>query len=336
MGRAHQRATAFATVALGLLVLRAAVGCALVTGLDQLVTTDCPCDASAPADAPVRDSGAAEGLAFDGTPPPTPEASRDAPDAFDVTGDDSSPPDAPLCPGCVCATLADTLDPDASPSNWSLVGAARLRGGYAQLTPDMTSSAGALWWTTAAPMLLTSFDVSFQISLTFAPSTGMGPADGLAFAWIGTATAPTVCGGGSNICVLGQSLPGNAVIVRTDHHFSTEPPAPYVAIVDTSASPLAPAPGAFTSIAMSGIPTQLPMVNDNAAPPDATWHLVRVRSAHGSVDVWLDGTPALTQVPLPSSAATTGYWGFGAATGSNAERHAVRNITMTLLDPACP
>jgi hypothetical protein len=335
MGRAHARATALAVASSSiLLLLRAAVGCALITGVDQLAETDSPGDASPPLDEPASDTREAE--------EPAPERTE-METTLDAPFDDGPPnsladADAPSCPGCVCATFTDPLDADASLPNWSKLGVARLRGSYAELTPDARDSAGGLWWTSAAPMPLTSFDATFQLSLTFAPlDASSAPADGIAFAWLASATLPPACMPGDSLCVMGQGIAGDAMIVRTYHTVMTEPPVPYVAIVDANAFPLAPpAPGTFVSIAMSGIPTQLASVNDNAPPPVPTWHLFRVRSTHGKADVWLDGTQILTQVPLPSPAPTAGYWGFGAGTGGSATRHAVRNVTMTLLDPACP
>jgi hypothetical protein len=202
------------------------------------------------------------------------------------------------------ATLAGSLTPPIDP-HWFVAGETSIVNGWAQITQDIGSQVGALWWST--PTGAYTFD-AFDMSSTVWIQAKPDGADGMAFAWVpGTTNA---LGEGSLTWGSG-GLGGYAVAIDT--FFNTgEPAVPNLAIVQNAAVP----------VVYSRVP--LPNVRD------ANNHTLRVQlGAGGMLSVWIDGINYVFNFPLPGYAPFSGRWGFTAATGGSSEAHWVTNVTMS-------
>jgi hypothetical protein len=198
------------------------------------------------------------------------------------------------------ATLTGSLTSPINP-HWALAGAATFTSGWAQLTPDQTYAAGALWW--SASYLFDSFDMSG----TFWMPAKADCADGFSFAFVpGTNVAAVgTAGGGYGV----NGLSGYAVVIDTFTN-AGEPAAPFLVILN-----------AFTGAHL--VRQSIPEVRN------ALDHQLRVKLDGGKVSVWLDAVSYIFEFPIPSYFPFTGHWGFTAATGGQTCTPHVRNITMS-------
>jgi hypothetical protein len=202
----------------------------------------------------------------------------------------------------------------------TLLGGAQDRGGFIDLTTEDVGLAGGV----ASPTLrnLDAFRVSFEYSITYAKTF---PAAGLALFVRDGDLGALQCQTGPDICALGTSTPGWAVLLRIAKGGPSDPNVPFVAIVDAErfpgtqpTSPVSIDPAlAWSKVGSTAL----------AEPPATTWHLLRVTRASGGVTVDLDGVTVLSDAT--PNAGTLGTWGIGASTGASAgaSRIAVRNIT---------
>jgi hypothetical protein len=234
--------------------------------------------------------------------------------------------DAPEPTPC-CTARTDPLD-QATFDAWAPMGAARPFPAYVELTPEKVLQASALLAPDPAPV--GDFDMSFQFSITKTRDAGL-PADGLAFVAMTNADGPCA-DGGSNLCLFGTAS-GFALVVRT-FHTPLEPPAPYIALVDTSrpfnadGGPLLLG-GKVVSFD-GGIVTFV--ADASAEPPTASWETLCLHAAGGMATVKLNGATILSGVALPPM--PSAHWGFVGATGGSTERSAIRDLQI-IGTPVC-
>jgi len=201
------------------------------------------------------------------------------------------------------ATLSGSLSVPIDP-RWALAGAATFANGWAQLTPEQTWTAGALWWSASY-----RFD-SFDVTASFWMPARKDCADGLAFAFVpGTnvaATGEAAYGYGVN------GLGGYAVAIDTYTNVG-EPAAPFLAVVNAQSK---------THLVRQAIPEVR----------DGQKHQLQVKLDDGKISVWLDSVSYVFEFPLPSYIPFSGRWGFTAATGALTCAHWVRNVKMSFPD----
>lgn len=198
------------------------------------------------------------------------------------------------------ANLAGKLAP--VDSHWAFAGSASssMGNGWAQLTPDTQSAAGALWW--SAPY---TFD-TFEMNATFWIQAKASVADGMGFAWVpGNTNAVGNAANGFGIHPLG----GYAVVIDT-YQNAGDPAVPFLVVFDgTTGAHLARA--------------SLPNVADGLN------HSFKVKLDAGKVSAWIDGTSYFNDFPTPSYAAFSGRWGFAGGTGGLSAAQWVKDITMS-------
>jgi hypothetical protein len=196
------------------------------------------------------------------------------------------------------ASLAGKLSP--LDSHWVFAGSATTSNGWAQLTGDVQSVTGALWWN--APYL---FD-AFEVSAVFWIQSKALVADGVGFAWVpGNSNAVGGAAGAFGIAPLG----GYGVVIDT-YQNPGEPAAPFLVVFDGSNG---------AHLARAALP--------NVA--DAMTHTFRVKLQAGKVSAWLDGTSYVNDFAIPGYTPFIGRWGFAAATGNVSAAHWVKDITMS-------
>ncbi|HSO38083.1 MAG TPA: MopE-related protein [Labilithrix sp.] len=192
--------------------------------------------------------------------------------------------------------------------HWKTVGNALFSAaapGWAQLTPDVGSQSGGLWWNAVY-----TFD-TFDVTATFWIQAKPSGADGMAFTWVTGAAVPGqgygAYYGAGGLTTATQT--GYAVAIDT-YSNPGDLPAPFLVIMDTAkpAMPLGTYP--------------LPNVRDGAN------HTLRVAFAAGQVSVWIDGTNKVSNLPLPGTP-IVGHWGFTGGTGGSSEAHCVKDVTMS-------
>jgi hypothetical protein len=196
------------------------------------------------------------------------------------------------------ASLAGTLTPiDA---HWAFAGGASTANGWAQLTADVGTVAGALWW--SAPY---SFD-TFEVNATFWIQAKSNGADGMGFAWVpGNTNDVGSAGEAFGIWPLG----GFGVVIDTFQN-AGQPAVPFLVVFDgTSGAHLARA--------------ALPNVADGIN------HTFKVALDAGKVSASVDGTNYINAFAIPGYVPFTGRWGFTASTGGLSSAHWVRDITMS-------
>lgn len=228
-----------------------------------------------------------------------PEASVDAPPPVDTGADVAAPP-------CTALPTNETF-PNAPGAEWTLLGSAVAANPGLRLTPSTAGLAGALWWSNAATF--DRFDVSFAYAITTDPaSTTYGPGDGLAFAWVSSATVPALGPTGGAMALMGLTGFGVAVDAYANAEYA-DPTTPNIALKNLAD---------MRNIASTGV---------IAALIDGNAHTVRVRLANGAVTVSLDGNVVLGPTALQGYAPYSGFWGFGAGTGGAFEDHELVSVT---------
>jgi hypothetical protein len=229
--------------------------------------------------------------------------------APDATPDTAAPIDSGIdtTPAACTALPTNETFPAAIGAEWTRLGAAVAANPGVHLTPSTQGLAGALWWSNAATF--DRFDITFSYSITpDAASTTYGPGDGMAFAWVSSATVPALGATGGALAIAG--LTGFAVAI--DAYANAEyadPATPNIAIKNT--------------VDMTNIATTAA----NVALIDGNAHVIRVKLANGSLTVLLDGNEAIGATALPNYTAYSGFWGFGAGTGGAFELHELVNVT---------
>jgi hypothetical protein len=196
------------------------------------------------------------------------------------------------------ASLAGTLAPiDA---HWAFAGGASTANGWAQLTADVASTAGALWW--SAPYKFDTFDVK----ATFWIQAKSPAADGLGFAWVpGNTNDIGSIAGAFGIAPLG----GYGVVIDTFQN-PGEPLAPFLVVYDGTTG---------AHLARAALPNVADGIN----------HTLQVKLDAGKVSAWVDGTSYVNDFALPGYVPFTGRWGFTASTGGFSAAHWVKDITMS-------
>lgn len=202
------------------------------------------------------------------------------------------------------ATLIGSLIAPVNP-HWAKVGSTIFGTVGAQLTGDVGSQTGGLWW--SAPYLFDTFDMTATFWIQDSP----GGADGMAFGWVPGANVPPQ-GGGSLDQGLG-TLEGYGVVIDTFVN-TGEPAVPFLALVKNTTP--------RTTLSRATIPN----VRNGAN------HLLRVKLAGGKASIWIDGINYVFEFPLPGYVPFSGHWGFTAATGGSAEAHWVTEATMSFPD----
>lgn len=197
------------------------------------------------------------------------------------------------------AKLSGSLTSPPDP-HWVVVGSATFRNGWAQLTPDQTYAAGALWWN--ATYL---FD-TFEVTGTFSVSAKSDCADGVAFAWVPGSNVSAVGGGGGGYGAM--NLGGYAVAIDTLAN-PNEPVAPFLVLLD----------------GRTGAHLFRQSVHEVR---DGQGHELRVKLDAGRVSVWLDSVSYVFQFPIPEYVPFTGHWGFTAGTGDLTSVQSVKNVSM--------
>ncbi|HEY2517474.1 MAG TPA: hypothetical protein VGI39_41660 [Polyangiaceae bacterium] len=261
-------------------------------------------------DATVADTGTPEAAPPEASPPDD-GGVTDAPSGVVDAADAADAAEAAVEAGCDAASPA-VLPPGGkenfNPPNahWAVAGSADINKtlpGFATLTTDTASQAGAIWWN--APYTFDAFEVYFNI-LIQAKASG---ADGMGFAWVPGTDVTKVGNAGGGYGVTGLS--GYGVILDTFQN-TGEQAAPFLTVVDPTGTQL--------------VHAVIPNVRDGNA------HAMHILFQGGALTVWIDNVSYLAQYALPSYTAFTGHWGFVAATGQSSESHAVNTIQMTLLN----
>jgi hypothetical protein len=291
----------------------AVAGCPAVLSDDFHVDTGPAADAShsdAAPDAAIADATLGDSADVDGD--------VDAGSEGGPIADATLEADAPEPVAC-CGAVDDPLD-QATLDGWTPEGVTKAFPAFIELTSEKVNQGAALL--SPAPVPVGDFDVRFQFAITKTRDAGL-PADGLAFVAMSNVSAQ--CDAGSQMCLLGTSS-GFALVVRT-YHFPSEPPAPYIALVDTSRSLTGdagpPFLGGGTAVSFDGgIVTFVAASADD--PPDASWDTLCLHAAGGLATVKLNGATILSGVTLPTLASA--HWGFVAGTGGSDERHLVRDL----------
>lgn len=199
----------------------------------------------------------------------------------------------------VPAVLSESLVPPLGP-HWIAAGSAVATdaGLGIELTGDVQSQAGAVWWGAEY-----TFD-AFDVTATFSIEDITPGADGCGFGWVpGLAYGST--GGGTGYGLTG--LNGYFVAIDT-YQSGTEPAAPYLLLS-----------GPSMGYATAG----LPRIRDGQP------HELRVKLDSGKVSAWVDSFQYFNEVELPGYVPFNGRWGFAGGTGSFFERHYVSKMTMT-------
>jgi hypothetical protein len=228
--------------------------------------------------------------------------------------------DAPAADAMCCGTTTDPLD-ESTFDRWVPLGTVRAYPAFIELCPDKSNQAGGIFWPTEDPM--TNFEIRFDFSITKTPDGGK-PGDGLVLAAMTDISAP--CEAGSNLCLIGTA-PGFGVLVRT-FAMSTEPAAPYLALIDTSrllsreAGP--PLLGGLAAHIDGGI--AVTVASTTSDPPDGSWRTLCLRVVSDTAAVVLDGKTLLADVAVPPL--ENAHWGFMAATGASSERTSVRQVAV--------
>lgn len=227
------------------------------------------------------------------------------------------------------------VDPNAdakcpAESATTLIGGAAPLAQYFQLTPEMNNLAGGIASPALAP--LTDFDVSFSYSMTY--TSASSPAAGVAFFVIAAPAAALTCRPGPNLCTLGASAPGFAVILRTSKGAAGDPDVPYVAVVDAQSYPAMVPTNRInleSAKAVSLVSQQPP-----GAPPESSFHRMAIAVRSGRVTVSIDGAPILAAAPIPGwVAGRMSTWGIAASTGQGSG-FACRTIVGQVAFDRCP
>ncbi len=225
------------------------------------------------------------------------------------------------------------VDADAkcpAESATTLLGGAAPLAPYFQLTPEMNNLAGGI----ASPALvaLTNFDVSFSYSLTF--TSASTPAAGFAFFVIAAPAATLPCRPGPNLCTLGGTAPGFAVILRTSKGSSGDPDVPYVAVVDARLFP-AVQPTSRINLDFTKA-VSLVAQQQNGAPPESSFHRMAISVRDGRATVSIDGASILAAAPIPNwVAGRMSTWGIAASTGQGST-FAHRTVVGQVAFDRCP
>jgi hypothetical protein len=210
-----------------------------------------------------------------------------------VAFDSAPPPPPPPPPGTV---------PDPSGGGWRLNGAATLVGAQLQLTPAAASVAGSAFWPTAVSSGAMTIDFDATID------TGTG-ADGLTLTLAAPAAGATALGAVGS----GEGFGGiNGIAVSLDTWQSAG---------DPSAN--------FIGVATSGDANHLNYVATSGAiaPLRNATHHITVTLNGGALVVKLNG------VVVVSTTVTVGpqvLLGFTAGTGGATNRHAIKNLVVSL------
>jgi hypothetical protein len=325
--RAGRRTAAACTCGLALLALTLA-------GCPALLSDDFHLGGSPATDAGVAEvSDDASGLEASAADATLDDATLDDAPNGDGGPIDAAPPvdatleaDAPEPTPC-CTARTDPLD-QATFDAWAPEGVTKPFPAFVELTPEKLQQAAALLAPDPAPV--GDFDMSFQFSITKTRDAG-NAADGLAFVALTSVAGP--CDAGSNLCLIGTSS-GFALVVRT-YRFATEPPAPYIALVDTSHPIFLPDAGPVLlggKVASfdGGIVTYV--ADASAEPPSTSWETLCMHAAAGVATVKLNGATILSGVPVPGM--PSAHWGFVGATGGSSQRNAIRDLQI-IGTPVC-
>lgn len=284
-----KRAAAFCTL------VGALTACAELTGVSDLRI-----DERGPRPRPTSEPDA------DPAPGPADSAtSNDATTTTDSTppfdaGSDTTPP--------ACTTLpTNEAFPAAIGAEWTALGAAVAANPGVHVTPSTAGLAGALWWSNAATF--DRFDITFSYAITpDAASTAYGPGDGMAFAWVSSATLPALGATGGAMAIQGLTGFGVAIDVYQNAEYG-DPATPNISIKNT-----------VDMATIAATAANMTLIDGNA-------HAIRVRLANGAVTVFLDGAEAIPTTALPGYTPYSGFWGFGAGTGGAFELHKLVNVT---------
>jgi hypothetical protein len=199
------------------------------------------------------------------------------------------------------ATLMGSLVAPVNP-HWSVVGSASfLVDGWAQLTPDVASQSGGLWWSSA--YTFDAFDMSATVWIQNKPDG----ADGMTFAWVPGAALPPQGSAGQGF---GAGNLGGYLVAIDTYLNAGEPAVPYLALVQNTSPQV--------TLARAAIPNVRDAVN----------HRLRVRLAGGAASVWVDGINYIFEFPIPAYVPYLGHWGFAAGTGGSSEAHWVSDVSM--------
>ena len=185
-------------------------------------------------------------------------------------------------------------------SHWAFAGGASTANGWAQLTADVASSAGALWW--SAPY---TFD-TFEVTATFWIQAKASVADGMGFAWVpGNTNAVGAAAEAYGIWPLG----GFGVVIDT-YQNPGQPVAPFLVVFEGTNG---------THLARAAIPNVADGIN----------HTLKVKLDAGKVSAWVDGTNYVNDFAIPGYVPFSGRWGFTGATGGLSAAQWVKDITMS-------
>lgn len=195
----------------------------------------------------------------------------------------------------------DAGDPDAGPTFFD--------------PPERTNAISALWQTT--PVALRSFDVELEVHVRC--TTGGSCADGVAFAWLGTASAsvlPNTNKGGAQ--GIPSGVEGAAVLLDNYENNPDEipdPAAPSLQVVQLDPTKV---PGQYPWIVSS---TSMPFL--------AAWHKLGITLRGTMVTVRFDGAVVLSTTIKP---VVSGLVGITGGTGGQTDAVAVRSFRGSFYD----
>jgi hypothetical protein len=207
----------------------------------------------------------------------------------------------------------------SSPALWNFNGSAYYDSAAQSgvITDAILSQSGTILYSN--PITVDSFDASFDFRIS-----GGGGADGFGFIFESSGNS-VVTPGGSRLGIAGLNGYGvefdtfgntGACDTHNDNHIAVD------SLTECSSASVTP-----TTLVASGT---LPFILG-----DGAWHRCQIHFAAGVVTVTVDASTIIPAFAIPSYTPAPYYFGFGGSTGTFADRHEVRNVTITFPTGHC-
>jgi hypothetical protein len=223
-----------------------------------------------------------------------------------------------ICGSGLCGTsIAASMM--SSPALWNFNGSA-FHDSAAQsgvITDAVGSLSGTILYRN--PITVDSFDASFDFRIS-----GGGGADGFGFIFESSGNT-VVAPAGSRLGIAGLNGYGvefdtfgntGSCDTHNDNHIAVD------SLTECSSASVTP-----TALVESGT---LPFTLG-----DGAWHTCQIHFAAGVVTVTVDGGTIIPAFAIPSYVPAPYYFGFGGSTGTFADRHEIRNVTITFPTGHC-
>jgi hypothetical protein len=207
----------------------------------------------------------------------------------------------------------------SSPALWNFNGSAFYDSAAQSgvITDAIGSQSGTILYRN--PITVDSFDASFDFRIS-----GGGGADGFGFIFESSGNS-VVAPAGSRLGITGLNGYGvefdtfgntGSCDTHNDNHIAVD------SLTECSSASATP-----TMLAESGT---LPFTLG-----DGAWHRCQIHFAAGVVTVTVDASTIIPAFAIPSYTPASYHFGFGGSTGTFADRHEVRNVTITFPTEHC-